>query len=270
MATEDVNLGVQKPQDEKAEIARLREENVRLQAKRDNDERSAFGRLSAEAELRKQREAELAEYKHKLEVLQAQNAKSILSPEELEALGQTGAAGVEKMITAKMAPLSSIPAATLDLTPVLSRLEAIELAQRQNAQRQAYSAGLTSWASMNGAPNLLQRLGPGGDLSGTWAAFAQQNPGAVAAYESGDTEMTKVYIKLFMHENPGISQQAGTPSAAGAFAAPAVSGQYTSAAWLAETDALDTQLKAGQISASDHGKGYAEANAKLAASQRAK
>lgn len=262
-----INLGVTKPQDKDAELAELRKRLEAAEAKRANDESSAFGRLAKEAELRKQREAELAEAKRTLAELQARNARGVLTPEQIEALGPTGAEGVERMIDAKMAPFSAVPPAQADLAPVLSRLEAIEQMQRQNAQRQAYNANLVSWAAQSGAANLFARLAPGGDLADKWASFAQQNPAAVNAYESGDTEATKAYVKLFMYENPGISQQAATPSAAGGFAPPADSGQYGPQNWLADTNALDAQLAAGQLSQADHGKGYAEANAKLAASQ---
>ena len=267
MEQQGINLGVAKPQDKDAEIAKLREELAKAQAKRDNDERSAFGRLAAEAELRKQREQELNETKRQLAEIQAKNARGVLTQEQIEALGQTGAEGVERMIEAKMAPFSAVPPVQTDLAPVLSRLEAVEQMQRQAFQRQAYNANLVSWAAQGGVPNLFARLAPGGDLAEKWAAFAQQNPAAVSAYESGDTEATKVYVKLFMYENPGISQQAATPSAAGGFAAPADPNQYGPQNWLADTNALDAQLSSGQIKKAEYDKGYAEANAKLAASQ---
>ena len=268
MSQNDINLGVAKPQDKDAEIAKLREELAKAQAKRDNDEASAFGRLRAEAELRKQKETELAEMKRKFDEVQAKNAKSVLTPEQIEALGQTGAEGVEKMIEAKMAAISpAVPPVQADMAPILSRLEAIEQMQHQAAARQAYNANLVSWAAQSGSPNLFARLAPGGDLSEKWAAFAQQNPSAVAAYENGDTEATKAYVKLFMFENPGISQQAATPSAAGGFASPAGQNQYSSKMWLEETNALDAQLSSGQIKQADWAKAYEAANAKLAALQ---
>ena len=264
MSQLDVNLGVAKPQDKDAEIAKLREELARAQAKQQNDESSAFGRLRAEAELRKQKEAELAEMKRKLDEMQAKNAKSVLTPEQIEALGDKGAEGVEKMIEAKMAAIApAAPNAQADVTPILARLEAMERA----AVRQAYNANLVSWAAQSGTPNLFARLASGGDLADKWAAFAQQNPNAVAAYENGDTEATKAYVKLFMYENPGISQQAATPSAAGGFAAPADPNQYSSKMWLDETNALDAQLQSGQIKQAEWQKAYEAANAKLAAMQ---
>jgi capsule polysaccharide export protein KpsE/RkpR len=267
MEQQGINLAVAKPQDKDAEIAKLREENQRLQAKRDNDERSAFGRLAAEAELRKQREQELADANRRLAEIQAKNARGVLTPEQIEALGQTGAEGVERMIEAKMAPFSAVPPAQADMAPFVSRLEAVEQMQRQAVQRQAYNANLVSWAAQSGSPNLFARLAPGGDLADKWASFAQQTPAAVTAYESGDTEATKAYVKLFLYENPGISQQAATPSAAGGFAAPADPNQYSPQTWLTETNALDARLSSGQIKKAEYDRGYAEANAKLAALQ---
>lgn len=271
MSTEDINLGIKKSQDKDAEIARLREELAKAQAKQQNDESSAFGRLRAESELRKQKESELADMKRKLDELQAKNAKSILTPEQLEALGDTGASGVEKIIEAKLAALNPAnPSNPTDLTPIVSRLEAIEQMQRQSALRQSYNANLVSWATQSGMPALFARLAPGGDLSEKWAAFAQQNPSAVSAYENGDTEATKAFVKLFLFENPGISQQAATPSAAGGFAPPADPNQYSPSNWLADTEELDARLKSGQIKQAEWEKGYAEANAKLAALQTQK
>ena len=268
MSEREVNLGVAKTQDKDAEIAKLREENQRLQAKRDNDEASAFGRLEVEAKLRKQRETELADVNRRLSEMQAKNARTVLTPEQIEALGPTGAEGVERMIEAKMAPFSSAqPPVQTDLAPVLSRLEAVENMQKQAFARQAYNSNLVTWAAEGGIPNLFARLAAGGDLSEKWAAFAQQNPRAVEAYESGDTEGTKAYVKLFMYENPGISQQAATPSAAGGFAPPAGTPQYGPQNWMDDTNALDARLLSRQITPAEHGKGYAEANAKLAASQ---
>lgn len=267
MATEDINLGIPKPQDKDAENAKLREEIQRLQAKRDNDERSAFGRLAAEAELRKQREAELAEMKRKMAELQSKNVTSSLTPAQLEALGQDGVGAVKAIIDMSVPVQPDVGQQPGKLAELESKLAALEQMQRQNAQRQAYNASLVSWAAQSGAHNLFARLAPGGDLADKWAAFAQQNPSAVTAYESGDTEATKAYVKLFMFENPGITQQAATPSAAGGFAPPADSGQYGPQNWMADTNALDARLAAGQISQAEYGKGYAEVNAKLAASQ---
>lgn len=266
MATNDVNLGAVAPQDKEAENAKLREELARLQAKRDNDEASAFGRLKAEAELRKQKETELAEARRKIAELQAANAKSVLSPEELETLGASGVSGVEKVIDAKIAPLMT-PASD-SVTPLMSRLTALEAEMQKRAAREAYAQQLVGWAAANGAPGLMSRLSPGGDLADKWKAFAAQNPNAVRAYEAGDIETTQAYVKLFVFENPGISQQAATPSAAGGFAPPADSAQYGSNQWLADTAALDERRASGQITQADWAKGYAEANAKLAASQK--
>lgn len=267
MSQNDINLGVNKPQDKDAEIAKLREELARAQAKQQNDESSAFGRLAKEAELRKQREAELAEMKRKVDELQAQNVRKVLTPEELEALGDTGTAGVEKIIAAKMAAFQPQIVQQPDVTPVLSRLEALERQIQQSAQRQAFNSNLLSWAGQIGMPSLFARLAPGGDLSEKWAAFAQQNPSAPLAYENGDTEATKAFVKLFLYENPGISQQAATPSAAGGFAVSADPNQYTPQKFVQETDELDSKLRNGQISEADWSKGYAAANAKLAALQ---
>lgn len=266
MNQHDIDLGVAKPQDKDAELAKLREEVAALKAKRDNDEASAFGRLRAEAELRKQKEQEAAELKRQLAEIQAKNAKSVLTPEQIEALGTTGAEGVEKMIEAKLAAVApASPAGQVDFTPILARIEAMERAQQATSQRASYNASLVAWASQNGTPSLFARLAPGGDLSAKWAAFAQQNPSAVAAYENGDTEATKAYVKLFLYENPGIIQQTPTPSAAGGFAPPADPNQYSPATWLTETNALDAKLSAGQITKAEYDKGYADANAKLAA-----
>lgn len=270
MATEDINLGTAKSQDKDAEIARLREENQRLLAKRDNDERSAFGRLTAEAELRKQREAELAETKRKLAELQSKNVEASLTPAQIEALGQDGVGAVQAIIGMSVPQRGEPGQTTGELAEIKSKLAALEQMQQHNALRQAHNAGLVSWAAQSGVPNLFARLAPGGDLAEKWAAFAQQNPKAVEAHESGDTEATKAYVKLFMYENPGITQQAATPSAAGGFASLADSGQYGPQNWLADTNALDERLSTGQISREEYGKGYAEANAKLAASQKAR
>jgi hypothetical protein len=267
MSTQDMNLGVTKPQDKDAEIAKLKEELAKAQSKQLNDEASAFGRLAKEAELRKQKEAELAETRRKLDELQAKNVRNVLSPEQLEALGDTGMSGVEKIIEAKLAALQPQIAPPLDQTAVISRLDAIEQMQRQSMARQAYTSSLMSWAAQSGMPNLFARLTTGGDLSDKWAAFAQQNPSVNTAWENGDTEATKAFVKLFLYENPGISQQAATPSAAGGFAQSADPNQYSPNAWLSETEALDAQLKTGQITKADWDKGYAEANAKLAALQ---
>ena len=267
MRTDDVNLGVPKAQDKDAEIAKLREELERAKAKQQNDESSAFGRLAKEAELRKQREAELAETKRKLDELQAKNVRNVLSPEQLEALGDTGMSGVEKIIEAKLAALQPQIAAPTDQTAVLSRLEAIENMQRQSMARQAYNSNLMSWAAQSGMPNLFARLAPGGDLSEKWAAFAQQNPSATLAYETGDTEATKAFVKLFIYENPGISQQTATPSAAGGFATTADPNAYTPAMFVRDTNELDSKYSKGTISKADYDKGYVEATAKLAASQ---
>lgn len=266
MSTE-INLGVTKPQDKDAELAKLREELARAQAKQLNDESSAFGRLAKEAELRKQKEAELAETKRKLAELQAQNVRTVLTPEQSEALGESGLTGVEKLIEAKLAGMQPQLGNPLDQTAVLSRLEAVENMQRQSIQKQAFNSNLLSWAAQSGMPNLFTRLAPGGDLSGKWAEFAQQNPSATQAYDAGDAEATKAFVKLFIYENPGISQQAPTPSAAGGFAVSADPNQYSPATWLAETNALDAQLSKGQISKADFDKGYAAANAKLATLQ---
>lgn len=266
MSTNDINLGVPKPQDKDAEIAKLREELQKAQAKRDNDEASAFGRLRAEAELRKQKEAELAEAQRKLAELQSHNVRNVLTPEQLEALGDTGTAGVEKIIEAKLAGLQ--PQHGIQADPaILSRLEAIEQMQRNTMARQAYNSNLVSWAAQSGMPNLFARLATGGDLSEKWAAFAQQNPSATQAWENGDTEATKAFVKLFIYENPGISQQAATPSAVGGFTASADPNQYSPAKWLQETNELDAQLSRGQIQKAEYDKGYASANAKLAALQ---
>lgn len=270
MSTQDMNLGVTKPQDKDAEIAKLKEELAKAQSKQLNDEASAFGRLAKEAELRKQREQENAELKRKVDELQAQNVRNVLTSEELEALGDTGAEGVEKIVAAKLAALQQQHASQVDIAPLLSKLEAMEQAQRQliaSNSRQAYTSSLMSWAAQSGMPNLFARLTTGGDLSDKWAAFAQQNPSVNTAWENGDTEATKAFVKLFLYENPGISQQAATPSAAGGFAQPADPNQYSPNAWLSETEALDVQLKTGQITKADWDKGYAEANAKLAALQ---
>lgn len=267
MTNNDINLGVPKSQDKDAEIAKLREELAKAQAKQQNDESSAFGRLAKEAELRKQKEHELEEANRKLAEFQSRNVRTVLTPEELEALGESGTTGVEKLIGAKLAGMQPQSVASPDLTPVLSRLEAIENMQRQSAQRQAYNSNLMSWAAQGGMPNLFARLAPGGDLSEKWAAFANQNPSATQAYENGDTEATKAFVKLFMYENPGISQQTATPSAAGGFATQADPNQYSPAKWLQETNELDAQLSRGQIAKADHDKGYAAANAKLAALQ---
>ena len=267
MATEDVNLGVQKPQDSTAELARLREENARLQAKRDNDERSAFGRLSAEAELRKQREAELAEAKRQLAELQSKNITASLTHEQVEALGHEGVGAVKAIVDMSIRPQAPAAEGGDKFSLLESKLAALEQMQKQNADRQRYNSGLVSWAAANGAPALFARLAPGGDLADKWAAFAAQNPGAVAAYENGDTDATKSYVKLFMYENPGISQQTATPSASGGFSPVAESGQYGPQSWMADTNSLDGKLAAGQISGAEHAKGYAEANAKLAESQ---
>lgn len=266
MASNNVDLGVKPQADKDAENARLREELARFQAKRENDEASAFGRLKAEAELRKQRETELADAKKRIAELQAANAKSVLSPEELEVLGTAGAAGVEKMVDAKIAPLMA--PATDAVTPLMSRLTALEAEMQKRAARDSYTQSLVGWAAANGAPDLFARLSPGGDLADKWAAFAQQNPGALQAYESGDTGTTQAYVKLFIYENPGISQRTGTPPASGGFAPAADQIQYGPQQWMAETTALDEKRASGQITQADWGKGYAEANAKLAAAQK--
>lgn len=265
MATHDVNLSGGTPSlDKDAEIARLREENARLAAKRDNDESSAFGRLAREAELRKQREAELAEANRKVAEFQAKSARSVLTQEQLDVLGEVGAAGVESIAKAVVAPF----AAPTDSAAVLERLQNLERAQQLAAARSAYNQRLVSWATQNGAPNLLSRLSPGGDLAGLWATFAQQNPGAVAAFESGDVESTQAFVKLFMYENPAISQQSATPAASGGFEATGTSRQYGPSEWMAETAALDAQRESGQITQADWSKGYVAANAKLAATQK--
>lgn len=266
MSTE-INLGVTKPQDKDAELAMLREKLARAEAKQLNDESSAFGRLAKEAELRKQKETELAETKRKLAELQAQNVRTVLTPEQLEALGESGTSGVEKLIEAKLAGMQPQYTAPLDQTAVLSRLEAVENMQRQSIQKQAFNSNLLSWAAQGGMPNLFTRLAPGGDLSEKWATFAQQNPSATQAYDAGDAEATKAFVKLFIYENPGISQQTATPSAAGGFATQVDPNQYTPQMFVRETDELDSKLKNGQITQADWGKGYAAANAKLAATQ---
>lgn len=267
MNQSDINLGVNKPQDKDAEIAKLREDLARAQAKQQNDESSAFGRLAKEAELRKQKEAELADVNRKLAELQSRNVRTVLTPEQSEALGETGLSGVEKLIEAKLAGMQPQNALPTDFAPVLSRLEAVENMQRQGAQRQAYISNLMSWAAQSGMPSLFARLAPGGDLSEKWAGFAQQNPSATQAWENGDTEATKAFVKLFMYENPGISQQAATPSAAGGFATQVDPNAYSPTMWLQETNGLDAQFKSGQITEADCKKGYATANAKLAAIQ---
>lgn len=267
MNQNDINLGVTKPQDKDAELAALREKLARAEAKQLNDESSAFGRLAKEAELRKQKEAELAEANRKLAELQARNVRTVLTPEQSEALGESGLTGVEKLIEAKLAGMQPQYTAPLDQTAVLSRLEAVENLQRQSIQKQAFNNNLLSWAAQGGMPNLFTRLAPGGDLSEKWATFAQQNPSATQAYESGDAEATKAFVKLFIYENPGISQQTATPSAAGGFATQVDPNAYTPATWLAETNALDAQLSKGQIAKADYDKGYLTANAKLAALQ---
>jgi len=267
MSNSDINLGVPKTQDKDAEIAKLREDLARAQAKQQNDESSAFGRLAKEAELRKQKEAELAEVNRKLAELQARNVRTVLTPEQLEALGESGTSGVEKLIEAKLAGMQPQMTTSPDFAPVLSRLEAIENMQRQSVARQAFNNNLLSWAAQSNMPSLFARLAPGGDLSDKWATFAQQNPSATSAYENGDTEATKAFVKLFLYENPGLSQQAATPSAAGGFAVSADPNQYSPAKWLQETNELDAQLARGQIQKGDFDKGYAAANAKLAALQ---
>jgi len=266
MSTE-INLGVTKPQDKDAELAMLREKLARAEAKQLNDESSAFGRLAKEAELRKQKETELAETKRKLAELQAQNVRTVLTPEQLEALGERGTEGVEKLIEAKLAGMQPQFVAPIDQTAVLSRLEAVENMQRQSIQKQAFNSNLLSWAAQGGMPNLFTRLAPGGDLSEKWATFAQQNPSATQAYDAGDAEATKAFVKLFIYENPGISQQTATPSAAGGFTVSADPNQYSPAKWLQETNELDAQLARGQIAKAEFDKGYAAANAKLAATQ---
>lgn len=266
MAQNDISLGVAKAPDKDAEIAELKKRLEAAEAKRLNDESSAFGRLAKEAELRKQRELELAEANKALAEMRAKNARSVLTPEQIEALGQTGAEGVERLVEAKLAPLANVPQpVAVDLAPIVGRLTAMEQELQRDRARKAYEASLVSWATQQGSPNLFARLSQGGDLSDKWAAFAQQNPGAVAAFESGDTGSTQAYVRLFMYENPGISQQAATPSASGGFAPTADSEAYGPAKWMADVRELDKQLETGQITKADHAKGFVAANAKLAA-----
>ena len=267
MSNSDINLGVPKTQDKDAEIAKLREDLARAQAKQQNDESSAFGRLAKEAELRKQKEAELADVNRKFAELQSRNVRTVLTPEQLEALGECGTSGVEKLIEAKLAGMQPQNGIQSDLSPLVSRLEAIEQMQRQSVARQAYSNNLVSWAAQSGLGNLFARLATGGDLTDKWASFAQQNPSATQAYESGDTEATKAFVKLFLYENPGLSQQAATPSAAGGFAVSADPNAYSPAKWMQETNELDAQASRGQITEAQKAQGYATANAKLAALQ---
>ena len=262
---QDVNLSGTPAQDVNAELARLREENARLQAKRDNDERSAFGRLEHEANLRRQRETELADMRKKMAELEQKNFMASLPPEATETLGEKGIVGVKAMIDKSLAGSVS---ASEELAAIKQRLEQTEKTQQAFIARQSYNANLMSWANQVGAAGLLPRLGPSGDLKDKWAGFAQQYPGAVEAYERGDVEATKAYVKLFMHENPGLSQQTATPSASGGFAPPADSSVYGSQQWLAEVNELERQLDTGQITRADHAKGFAAANAKLAASQK--
>jgi len=267
MSNSDINLGVPKTQDKDAEIAKLREDLARAQAKQQNDESSAFGRLAKEAELRKQKEAELAEVNRKLAELQARNVRSVLTPEQLEALGDSGTSGVEKLIEAKLAGMQPQMTTSPDLTPLVSRLEAIENMQRQSVARQAFNNNLLSWAAQSNMPSLFARLAPGGDLSDKWATFAQQNPSATSAYENGDTEATKAFVKLFLYENPGLSQQAATPSAAGGFTTQVDPNQYSPQMFVRETDELDSKFSKGLITDAERNKGYQAANAKLAALQ---
>lgn len=263
---DQVDLKAKSQMDKDAELARLREENARLQAKRDNDERSAFGRLEREAELRRQREAELADMRRRMAELEAKNAMAALPPESAEALGEAGVKGVRTLLDIERQRLPELPTAKLE--EMESRLSALQRQQEETLKRQAYNNALVTWAAQNGTPGLFARLGPGGDLGEKWAAFAQQNPGAVAAFENGDTEGTKAYVRLFMYENPGISQQAATPPQAGGFAAPAGGDAYGPQQWIAEIDELEKKLATGQISRQDHAKAFAEANAKLAAAQK--
>jgi hypothetical protein len=268
MATNDVNLGVEKTPDKDSEIAELRKRLEAAEAKRVNDENSAYGRLAKEAELRKQRETELAETRRQLAEFQAKNARSALTPEQIEALGETGAAGVERLVEAKLAPLSAQQPGATDLSPVLSRIEEIERNMRAAQARQTYTNSLVTWAASNGMPDLFARLSKGGSLAEKWAAYAQQNPAAVAAFENGDTENTLAHVKLFLFEHPGLSQQAATPSASGGFAAPANPQTYGPQEWLKEVNALEERLATGQITRAEHAKGFAEANAKLSAAQK--
>lgn len=263
----EVNLAGKTGQDKDvaAELQRLREENARLQAKRDNDERSAFGRLEREAELRRQRESELAEMRKKMAELEQKNLYAALPTAAAEALGEAGVAGVKAIVD------RSLPASvdlSGELAAIKARQEAAERELQSMKTRAAYNNELVSWAAKNGAAGLLPRLSPSGDLADKWAAFAQQYPGAVAAYDSGDAPATEAYLKLFMLENPGLSQQTATPSASGGFAAPVDSTAYGPQQWLAEVNELEQKLGAGQITRAEHAKGFAAANAKLAAAQK--
>ena len=267
MAEQDVNLSGKTGQDKEMaeELRRLREENARLQAKRENDESSAFGRLARESELRRQREQENEQLRQRMAELEQKNLLAALPPDAAEALGAAGVAGV-KAIVDRSLPAVSDPSGKL--SELEARLAAAEAAQRDFIARKTYTDSLVSWAAQSGMPGLFARLMPGGDLRDKWAAFAQQYPGALAADKSGDTEGVKAYVKLFLHENPGFSQTAGTPPPSGGFAPPADPKAYGPQQWLAEVNALEAGLMNGTVSKADHAKGVREANAKLAAAQQ--
>lgn len=269
MGMQDVNLKVEKPQDKDAEIARLRQEVERLQAKRDNDENSAFHRLRKTADEMKSVQAELAEARRKIAELQSKNVTAALTPEQLEALGQDGVKAVKAMIDMSVPQPAAVPQSSDEVSALRAELESFKLENQRQMLRQAYNANLVSWAAAEGQPGLFARLAPGGDLAEKWAAFAQRFPGAVAAYDSADTEGTKAFVRLFLYENPVVSQQTVTPSASGGFAPPADPNVYTPQMWKTDTDALDEARAARRISEADYMKGYAEANAKLSAGRKA-
>lgn len=259
-----------KGEDMAAELARLREENAKLQAKRDNDERSAFGRLEKEAEQRRKVEQEAAEMRRKIAELEAKNAYAALPPDSAEALGEAGVRGIRTLLDSERERFAQ--AIPLDkFATIEARLEAAERQQLEQAsflKRQSYNSILTSWAASAGMPGLFTRLAPGGDLSEKWAQFAAARPGVQVAFESCDTEGTKDYVQLFLYANPGLQQAVASPSQSGGFAAPLDPNAYTIDQWRADTRKLDEDAEAGRITMRQHAEGTAAATAKLAASEQ--
>ena len=265
----DVDLKVKANVDEReAEIARLREEVARLQSKHDNDERSAFGRLEKEAELRKQREREIEEMRKKMAEFEAAQVEKTLTPEQLEALGTDGVRAVRAIVEKTVPVPPANPFGGDKQTELEARLAALEAATRADAMRRSYSAGVGAYATAMGVQNILPRLSEAGDLAERWKTFVVSQPGLQQSLDSFDVNATNMALQLFLYRNPDIASPAPTPSQAGGFAAGAAAPAYGMAEWTADTMKLDADFKAGKISQEAQYKGFLEASAKLAAAQK--
>lgn len=251
-----------------AELQRLREENARLAQKRDNDERSAFGRLEKEAELRKQREHELEEMRRRLAELEAAQVERSLTPAQLDALGTDGVSAVRAIVEKTVPRPATVPDGSDKAREMEERLARLEQSALLENARRSYSAGVAAYAHGLGVGPLLPRLAEGGDLGERWKAFVGTQPDLQSKLDAMDLGATNMALHLFLYQNPDIASPAPSPSEAGGFPPSGGAPAYGQTEWLADTARLDSEYKAGRLTLDQVSKGYADATAKLSAAQK--